>query len=260
MTAFAGNLTSVGNPFQFSLFFARQPEPDLEFTEEELEQTTATRPITPMKMPKKSGGGRPLLWLLILALIGGAGYVAMEPEQVTEWLAPFLGEPSPTQPASPVAAQPSPAPPAPVPSTAPTQSPVETAAAPAAPAVSVPPPAAPAPPIAPPVAATPAPVAPKPSAPSPMSPPPGAGPARSGSSPLFAEGQKVTAIGNPTAPAEMVALTLDAAGSKPGPAIRPGTSMSILDGDLQANGWVYSVRTDDGVKGWIPENRLRLKF
>lgn len=260
MAAFVGSLTSVGNPLQFSLFFARQPEPDLEFTEEELEQTTATRPITPMKMPKKSGGGRPLLWLLILALVGGAGYVAMEPEQVTEWLAPFLGEPSPTQPAPPVAVQPSRTPPAPVPSTAPSQAPVETAAGPTAPAVSVPPPAAPVPPIAPPVAATPAPVAPKPSGPSPIPQPPGAGQARSSSSPLFAEGQKVTAIGNPTAPAEMVTLTLDAAGSKPGPSVRPGTSMSILDGDLQASGWVYSVRTDDGVKGWIPENRLRLKF
>jgi hypothetical protein len=34
----------------------------------------------------------------------------------------------------------------------------------------------------------------------------------------------------------------------------------VLDGDLQPGGWVYSVRTDDGVKGWIPEKRLRLKF
>ena len=36
MTALVGNLTSVGNYFDvnWSLLFARQPEPDLEFTEE----------------------------------------------------------------------------------------------------------------------------------------------------------------------------------------------------------------------------------
>lgn len=67
-------------------------------------------------------------------------------------------------------------------------------------------------------------------------------------------------MGNPAVPNEMVALTMDPAGTKPGPAVRPGATLSILDGDLQAGGWVYSVRTDDGVKGWISEKRLRLKF
>jgi hypothetical protein len=77
---------------------------------------------------------------------------------------------------------------------------------------------------------------------------------------MFAEGQKVTAIGNPTAPGETIPLSLDPAGAKPGPVVRPGVTLSVLDGDLQPSGWVYSVRTDDGVKGWIPEKRLRLKF
>lgn len=77
---------------------------------------------------------------------------------------------------------------------------------------------------------------------------------------MFAEGQKVTAIGNPTMPAETIPLSLDPSGMKPGPVVRPGVTLSILDGDLQPSGWVYSVRTDDGVKGWIPEKRLRLKF
>jgi hypothetical protein len=77
---------------------------------------------------------------------------------------------------------------------------------------------------------------------------------------MFGEGQKVTAIGNPTAPAETIPLSLDPAGTKPGPVIRPGVTLSVLDGDMQPGGWVYSVRTDDGVKGWISEKRLRLKF
>ena len=59
MAAFTNSLTMPGTPFQWNLLFARQPEPDLEFTDEELEQTTPTRPRSPMKPSKKSGGGRP---------------------------------------------------------------------------------------------------------------------------------------------------------------------------------------------------------
>jgi hypothetical protein len=112
MAVLAGNLTSVGNPLTWSILFARQPEPDLEFTEEELDQTTATRPSSPMK-PKKSRGGRPLLWVLLLMLLAGVGYLAMEPEQLSEWLAPFLGENAPQLP--PVAMRPKPVAPAPAP-------------------------------------------------------------------------------------------------------------------------------------------------
>lgn len=236
MAVLAGNLTPVGNPLQWSLLFARQPEPDLEFTEEELDQTTATRPISPMRPGKKSGGGRPLLWILLLALIAGIGYIAMEPEQLTEWLAPFMGGAPPEPP--PIAMRPKPVPPAPAAPATPS-TPPEAASAPA--------PAAPAAP------------APAPSAAMPM-PEPAAPVANVVASPMFGEGQKVTAIGNPTLPAEMIPLSLDPAGTKPGPVVRPGVTLSVLDGDLQPNGWVYSVRTDDGVKGWISEKRLRLKF
>ena len=71
---------------------ARQPEPDLEFTEEELDQTTATKPASSMKSGKKSRGGRPLLWIFLLLLVAGIGYLAMEPEQLADWLAPFTGD------------------------------------------------------------------------------------------------------------------------------------------------------------------------
>lgn len=77
---------------------------------------------------------------------------------------------------------------------------------------------------------------------------------------MFAEGQKVTVIGDPAVPNQTIALTLDPAGGKPGPSVRPGATLSILDGDLQPSGWVYSVRADDGVRGWVPEKRLRMKF
>ena len=247
MAVLAGNLTSVGNPLHWSLLFARQPEPDLEFTEEELDQTTATRPSSPMK-PKKSKGGRPLLWILLLMLLAGVGYLAMEPEQLTEWLAPFLGENAPQPP--PVAMRPKPTTPAPVapapsaPSASPDAAPSPGSAAPSAPAPAVPPPSAQSP-------------APSPAMPAPTPTTPAAPMV---ASPMFGEGQKVTAIGNPTIPAEMIPLSLDPEGTKPGPVVRPGVTLSVLDGDFQPTGWVYSVRTDDGVKGWISEKRLRLKF
>lgn len=224
---------------------ARQPEPDLEFTEEELDQTTATRPVSAMKPGKKSRGGRPLLWIFLLLLVGGIGYLAMEPEQLADWLAPFTGD-SPSEPPA-VATRPKPAPP----SMPPPAPPADAPAAPPAASDTLPTPAAPGD----------APAVPPSTAPSSMTPattptPPPVTVA----SPMFAEGQKVTAIGNPTAPAETIPLSLDPAGMKPGPVIRPGITLNVLDGDLQPGGWVYSVRTDDGVKGWIPEKRLRLKF
>lgn len=240
MAVLVGNLTSIGAPLQWSLLFARQPEPDLEFTEEELDQTTSTRPISPMKPGKKPGGGRPLLWILLLALVGGIGYIAMEPEQLMDWLAPLMGESTPLE-SPPIAMRPKPA--VPTPSAPVTQpAPADTA------------------PI-PPTATAPAPVTPgqTPSASAPTMAPlaPAANPV---SSPMFGEAQKVTVIGNPAVPSETIPLMLDPAGTKPGPVVRPGVTLTILDGDLQPGGWVYSVKTDEGAKGWISEKRLRLKF
>jgi hypothetical protein len=77
MAALVGNLTSVWNPFDWTLLLARQPEPDLEFTEEELDQTIATKAKGPVSPRKKSGGGSPILWILLLALVGGIAYVSM---------------------------------------------------------------------------------------------------------------------------------------------------------------------------------------
>lgn len=260
MFAVAGGPSFAGSPLTWSLLFARQPEPDLEFTEEELEQTTNIRSSSPMKSPKKSGG-RPLLWILLLALIGGGAYVAMEPEMIMDFLGPLLGEsPRPQQP--PMARKPVPSMPAPG---APASQPGPAAPAPVAPLIPTPQAAMPTPvptPAPAPIAAPGMPTPSVPTPPVPMSPPAPAAvvpPATALLNPMFSEGQKVTVILNPAAPGDTVTLMQDAAGTKPGPAIRPGIALTILDGDLQSGGWVYSVRSDDGAKGWIAEKQLRLK-
>ena len=245
MAALVGNLTSVWSPFDWTLLFARQPEPDLEFTEEELDQTTSTKARGPMNPRKKSGGGSPILWILLLALVGGIAYVSMEPEMVTEWLSPFLGESTPPS----LVMKPKPSVPAPVapltpaPQAAP--SPSNEATAPLAPA------RAPATAVAPaaPAVVPPTQAAAKPSAP--VVPP---------LDPMFSEGQKVTVTVDEVAPGGSIPLFADSSSSKPGPIVRPGVSLTVMDGDLQPGGWMYLVRTDEGAKGWVSEKRLRLKF
>ena len=246
MAALVGNLTSVGNPFNWTLLFARQPEPDLEFTEEELYQTTATKATGPLNPRKKSGGGRPILWILLLALVGGITYVStMEPEKLTEWLSPYLGESTPP----PMAMKPKPvapapvAPPEPAPQSAP--SPSDEASVPLAPVTS---------PTNAVVPAAPAVVPPPQTAARP------AAPVALPLTPMFSEGQKVTVTVDETAPGGSIPLFADSSSSKPGPIVRPGVTLTVLDGDLQAGTWMSLVRTDEGAKGWVSEKRLRLKF
>jgi len=239
MAALVGNLTSVWKPFDWTLLFARQPEPDLEFTEEELDQTITSKARGPLNPRKKSGGGSPISWILLLALVGGIAYVSMEPEMLTEWLSPYLGESTP----SPMAMKPKPLAPAPAPQAAP--SPNNESSAPLAPATS------PATAVAP---AAPAVVPPPQTAARPAAPvvPP--------LDPMFSEGQKVTVTVDERAPGGSIPLFGDPSSSKPGPIVRPGVSLTVMDGDLQPSGWMYLVRTDEGAKGWVSENRLRLKF
>ena len=75
--------------------------------------------------------------------------------------------------------------------------------------------------------------------------------------PLFGEGQRVSVLADPALPGGAVPLTTDAAGSRPGPTVRPGETLTVLDGDLRNNAWVYAVRTETGAKGWIQEKRLK---
>ena len=252
MFAIAGGPSLTGSPLTWSLFFARQPEPDLEFTEEELEQTTTIRSPSPTKPPKKSSG-RPLLWVLLLILIGGGVFVAMEQEMIMDYVGPLLGESPAPQPQPPVARRPAPPAPATQPQTAvpipPPAAPVEVPQAAVLTTIPVPTPPVP--------QSMPTASAPIEASPSPASTP--VAPITASPTPLFSEGQRVSVLTNPTSPGGKVILAQDAEGTKPGPAIPPGTVLTILDGDLQANGWVYSVRSDFGTKGWLIETQLKLK-
>ena len=233
MGALVGNMTSTWSSFNWTLLFARQPEPDLEFTEDELDQTSTMNARGPVSPQKKSGGGSPTLWVLVLALVGGIAYLSMEQDRVAEWLSPYLGESTPP----PVALKPKPVPPAPVlapPQAAVTPSNDTPAAAPPTAVTAVVPPAQ--------TAATPV------------------APVATSSDPMFSEGQKVTITGDNTAPDENITLFAESSSNKPGPIVRPGVLLTVMDGDLQLGGWVYSVRTDEGTIGWISEKRLRLKF
>ena len=263
MSALAGDHSFGGNPLAWNLFFARHPEPDLEFTEEELEETTSYRSSPPpAKAPKPSGGKRPLVLVLLLVLIGGGAYVAMDPEMIMGYLGPLLGESPAPQAPPPVAMKPAVPKPTPRP-------PVAQAPAPAAPA-----PAAPTAEITPPPTSTPSamsaasstPTVLPPPAPSAESAPPAIAPqaptttaALGSPTPLFSEGQRVVVLPNQTTPGNAVPLMHDAAGTKPNLAVPAGTVLTVLDGDLQSNGWVYSVRSSFGDKGWIAEKQLKLK-
>lgn len=239
MAALVGNLTSAWNPFDWTLLFARQPEPDLEFTEEELDQTIAMKARGPLNPHKKSGGGgRPTLWILLLILIGGIAYVTtMEPEMVEEWLSPYLGEstPPPSMTMKPKPSAPVPvAPPAHAPQDATSPSPMASAPLPSetSSGASV----------------------------SPTTPAGPAAPIVRSLDPMFSEGQKVTVTADNMAPGGSIQLFADSTSSNPGPIVRPGVSLTVIDGDLQSGTWMYLVRTDEGAKGWVSEKRLRLKF
>lgn len=194
---------------RWALMFAREPEPDLDF-EEDLDdlEDAPSRSYSP-KSPKKSSGRGPLMWILLLVLVLGGGYLAMEPDVAMDLLSPLIGEPTPP----PMVVKPPPKPSARIP---PTQAPSASQA--------------PSKPAAPAAAAIP--------------------------SPQFREGQQVSVILDPAAPGGSLSLSADPSGSRPGPKVKPGATLVVVDGALQNNTWVYSVQTQGGAKGWIAEKRL----
>lgn len=223
---------------------ASQPEPDLEFTEEDLDEAVPP-PAPPMNAPKRSKKG-PFLWILLLLLVGGIGYVAMDPDAAMQLIQPYLD--GGTDTSRPVAQRP-PAP-APKPASAPAPAPAPSVAPPAVVDSAPAPVEAPAPIPAPaPTAAVPAPAPSVKPAPAPVRI----------AGPLYAEGQRVMVIADPSRPKSPMPLFVDSVGTKTSTTVPASTTLTILDGEYQKNGWVYAVRTQDGRKGWIPERSLRLK-
>jgi hypothetical protein len=97
-------------------------------------------------------------------------------------------------------------------------------------------------------------------APAPSSPsPPQAAESTSVPTPLFGEGQLVTVRADSASPGGSVALTGDAEGTRPGTSVRIGAPLTVLDAELENNTWIYSVRTEEGMTGWIAERRLTSK-
>lgn len=49
----------------------------------------------------------------------------------------------------------------------------------------------------------------------------------------------------------------DPANTTPGPMVKSGETLTILDGNYQPTGWVYQVRTQTGKTGWISAEKLK---
>ncbi len=222
---------SVSELHGWSILFAREPAPSADPNQPDMDKTVVLGP------PGKKGPNPPsmkeriLFLVLILIIVAGGGYLAVNPDVLMELLGDPPGAPPPPQIARPL---PKPAAPAPAQAT-----PMAPGTAPA-PAGSMP---APAP------GTVPAPPAVVANVPMPGAPPN----AQTITTPLYGEGQKVS-VSAPTP------LTADSAGKKPGPVTAvPGSTMVVLDADLQNFAWIYSVRTEQGVTGWVAEKNLVAK-
>lgn len=269
-----------------NIFFAKEPAPAGDPAQTDMDKTVI------LGAPGKKGPIPPnmkeriLFLVLVLIIISGGGYLAVHPEVLMGLLGDAPGEapppqtprvakpvvPAPTQtPVSapaPALVQPAAPGAAPVPAPATSQpTAMAPAAVPAAPAPApAPVPVAPAAPLSVPVAAAPKPTTPAPAvvasvpvpAPVPAIPIVAPKPAASSAIPViptpkFGKGEKVSV----SAPSP---LTADAAGMKPGTATAaPGSTLVVLDADLQNYAWVYSVRTEQGATGWVAEKNLVAK-
>ena len=49
----------------------------------------------------------------------------------------------------------------------------------------------------------------------------------------------------------------DPANTKPGPLVKSGEPLTVLDGSYQPTGWVYQVQTQAGKTGWIAAEKLQ---
>ncbi len=240
------------------MFFAKEPTPAAEPNQQDMDKTVVLGPPGKKGPTPPSMRERILFLVLILIIVGGGGYLAVNPETLMGLLGDAPGEAPP--PPKPKVAKPVAPAPTQTPVSAPASAPAQPAAPGAAPVPSQPTAMAPA---AAPAASAPAPMpavvasVPAP-APAPAIPITAPKPAASSAipyipTPKFGEGEKVS-VSAPTP------LTADATGKTPGTATAaPGSTLVVLDADLQNYAWVYSVRTEQGATGWVAEKNLVAK-
>lgn len=245
----------------WNIFFAREPEPDLDLDDlgdsdkpSPLGASSEQPSLEDPEEPEKSSSRRPLVLALLAVLVAAGAYLAMEPGSLMD----MLGQDATRTPAAPAAPA---APPA-------------TAGSPNAQVAKPTPAPAPAEPSMPPVATAPGPSPmPQPTTAAPMGPFPSTAlqpptsetspaatrpsPLPNSLAPLFSEGQLVSVVPDPTLPAAAVALSSTPEKNKPGPMVSPSDTLTVMDGELRNNAWVYAVRTQQGTVGWIGEQQLR---
>ena len=71
--------------------------------------------------------------------------------------------------------------------------------------------------------------------------------------PIFQENQ-IVALSDAAGDSVLMGDPLN---TKPGPLVKSGESLTILDGNYQPTGWVYQVRTQAGKTGWISAGKLK---
>ena len=77
--------------------------------------------------------------------------------------------------------------------------------------------------------------------------------------PKFGEGEIVTLSSNISENSSAMTLTSDSAGLKPGPRVKSGEPLTVIDGETIEQEWVYHVRTATGARGWVFEKHLQKK-
>ena len=75
-------------------------------------------------------------------------------------------------------------------------------------------------------------------------------------SPAYQEGAVVSIVTKPGAPGAMT-LSRDAQGTQPGPTVKTGELLTIVDGAFMNQSWMYLVNTKSGASGWINEHSLQ---
>ena len=76
--------------------------------------------------------------------------------------------------------------------------------------------------------------------------------------PTYYEEQTVTVVLRAT-DGTRLRLSNDAEGNQPGPLVKAGEVLTVLDGSLIRKTWVYFVRTQSGASGWIKEQNLQAR-